>query len=288
MYKTTDKKVKVSIFVIVTVFAIAMLIPNFSEFTYAATNEIGIDTLSNVEKENINDNAIDLEVVDEAIDNFENMKIDVKNIDVNTQGEIVLNTRVKNTDSTITIAVATNNKIMFDVVEGNKKDSVMIDDAGTVFLDGQEVKIDTVEENMEGNDAIDEVQANWQARYLSCPYGKASKYKYYAKRVTKRIKLAKDICKYTIVGLSSALIALLGTPLGAAGTAMAGGILADAVVGDGKVLKSVAKVYYHSKKKRFMVTSSIGCQKEATRFYGQSGRRLYSKTLWLYFHVNGA
>lgn len=28
--------------------------------------------------------------------------------------------------------------------------------------------------------------------------------------------------------------------------------------------------------------------KEATRFYGQSGRRLYSKTLWLYFHVNGA
>ena len=48
------------------------------------------------------------------------------------------------------------------------------------------------------NDAIDEVQANWQARYLSCPYGKASKYKYYAKRVTKRIKLAKRICKYTI------------------------------------------------------------------------------------------
>ena len=37
-------------------------------------------------------------------------------------------------------------------------------------------------------------------------------------------------------------------------------------MGDGKVIKSIAKVYYHSKKKRFMMTSFIGCQKEAARY----------------------
>ena len=118
--------------------------------------------------------------------------------------------------------------------------------------------------------------------------GKASKYKYYAKRVTKRIKLAKRICKYTITGLAFVIGSLSGSLQVGAASAVAADILSDAVMGDGKVIKSVAKVYYHTKKKRFMVTSSIGCQKEATRYYGQSGRCLCTKTLWLYFHVNGA
>lgn len=290
MYKITNRKMKIAVFVIVTAFVVAMVIPNLNKpiYVYAATNVNETDVLSNAEKENINNREINLKIVDETINNFENMGVDVKDVYVSKKGEIVLNTCVENTNSIITIATATNSKLVYNVAEGNKKDSVMIDDSGAVFLDGQEVKVVTIEENIGISDTIDEVQANWQARYRSCPYGKASKYKYYAKRVTKKIKLAKNICKYTIVGLSAAIGSLIGTPAAGVASAVAANILADAVMGDGKVIKSIAKVYYHSKKKRFMVTSSIGCQKEATRYYGQSGRRLCSKTLWLYFHVNGA
>lgn len=46
---------------------------------------------------------------------------------------------------------------------------------------------------------------------------------------------------------------------------------------------------YHKTKKKFMITSSIGYQKEISSFYGvDANHRLYKKTLWLYNHVNGS
>ena len=149
--------------------------------------------------------------------------------------------------------------------------------------DGEKIEV-TEEEIVD----IDEISANAQARYGSCPYGKAADYTYYAKTTTKNIKLANKIASLTATTLGG----VLGYALGIGGViagGIAGDILKDAVASDGNILKSKAKVYYHKSKKKFMVTSSIGCQKETTSFYGSNANHILAKkTLWLYNHVNGA
>lgn len=288
MLRTISRKSIFSVILAIIV-ATVLLIPNFEQSTTnAAENPTGIDALSAEEKANVDSTLIDLDVADESIDNFKAMGFEINNISIDGDGNLALATHIADTDSAITITMATDNQIAYTVVEGSKRDSVLIDDTGRVFLDGREVIVTTEEEMVEDPSAPNDVQADSQARYKSCPYGKASSYTYYAKKVTKRIQLAKKICKYTITGLSAAMGIFIGGPAAGVAATVASGILEDAITSDGDVIKSVAKVYYHAKKKKFMVESSIGCQKEATNYYGKSGRHLYSKTLWLYSHVNGA
>lgn len=127
----------------------------------------------------------------------------------------------------------------------------------------------------------DEVVVNAQARYESCPYGNANDYTYYAKNTTKNVKLAKLIARCTVAAIAVAVGVLVPGAVAA--------IASESVLSDGDVLKIKASVYYHKTKKKFMITSSIGCQKEISSFCGtDANHRLYKKTIWLYNHVNGA
>ena len=134
----------------------------------------------------------------------------------------------------------------------------------------------------------DEVNANAQTRYKTCPYGKSGDYTYYAKTTTKNIKLANKIAKYSAVALGIILGSAIKTGKALAG-AIASQILEDALPSDGNILKSKAKVYYHKSKKKFMGINSIGCQKEVPSFYGANPKHVLEKrTLWLYNLVNGS
>lgn len=208
--------------------------------------------------------------------------IDINNIELN-KNKLTLDVEVGDISNSIIINSANNELIKMEVFEGDKHNVIELDDANNLYVDGEKIEV-TEEEIVD----IDEISANAQARYGSCPYGKAADYTYYAKTTTKNIKLANKIASLTATTLGG----VLGYALGIGGV-IAGGIasdiLKDAVASDGNILKSKAKVYYHKSKKKFMVTSSIGCQKETTSFYGSNANHILAKkTLWLYNHVNGA
>lgn len=208
--------------------------------------------------------------------------IDINNIELN-KNKLTLDVAVGDISNSIIINSANNELIKMEVFEGDKHNVIELDDANNLYVDGEKIEV-TEEEIVD----IDEISANAQARYGSCPYGKTADYTYYAKTTTKNIKLANKIASLTATTLGG----VLGYALGIGGV-IAGGIasdiLKDAVASDGNILKSKAKVYYHKSKKKFMVTSSIGCQKETTSFYGSNANHILAKkTLWLYNHVNGA
>lgn len=209
--------------------------------------------------------------------------IDINNIELN-KNKLTLDVEVGDISNSIIINSANNELIKMEVFEGDKHNVIELDDANNLYVDGEKVEV-TEEEIVN----IDEISANAQARYGSCPYGKAADYTYYAKQTTKNVKLAKLIAKCTVATIAIAVGVLV--PGAAAGitSGVASFIASEAVLSDGDVLKIKASVYYHKSKKKFMVTNSIGCQKEICSFYGKNPKhRLYKKTLWLYNHVNGA
>lgn len=209
--------------------------------------------------------------------------IDINNIELN-KNKLTLDVEVGDISNSIIINSANNELIKMEVFEGDKHNVIELDDANNLYVDGE--KIEVTEEEIVN---IDEISANAQARYGSCPYGKAADYTYYAKQTTKNVKLAKLIAKCTVATIAIAVGVLV--PGAAAGitSGVASFIASEAVLSDGDVLKIKASVYYHKSKKKFMVTNSIGCQKEICSFYGKNPKhRLYKKTLWLYNHVNGA
>ena len=209
--------------------------------------------------------------------------IDINNIELN-KNKLTLDVEVGDISNSIIIKSANNELIKMEVFEGDKHNVIELDDANNLYVDGEKIEV-TEEEIVD----IDEISANAQARYGSCPYGKAADYTYYAKQTTKNVKLAKLIAKCTVATIAIAVGVLV--PGAAAGitSGVASFIASEAVLSDGDVLKIKASVYYHKSKKKFMVTNSIGCQKEICSFYGKNPKhRLYKKTLWLYNHVNGA
>ena len=209
--------------------------------------------------------------------------IDINNIELN-KNKLTLDVEVGDISNSIIINSANNELIKMEVFEGDKHNVIELDDANNLYVDGEKIEV-TEEEIVD----IDEKSANAQARYGSCPYGKAADYTYYAKQTTKNVKLAKLIAKCTVATIAIAVGVLV--PGAAAGitSGVASFIASEAVLSDGDVLKIKASVYYHKSKKKFMVTNSIGCQKEICSFYGKNPKhRLYKKTLWLYNHVNGA
>ena len=209
--------------------------------------------------------------------------IDINNIELN-KNKLTLDVEVGDISNSIIINSANNELIKMEVFEGDKHNVIELDDANNLYVDGEKIEV-TEEEIVD----IDEISANAQARYGSCPYGKAADYTYYAKQTTKNVKLAKLIAKCTVATIAIAVGVLV--PGAAAGitSGVASFIASEAVLSDGDVLKIKASVYYHKSKKKFMVTNSIGCQKEICSFYGKNPKhRLYKKTLWLYNHVNGA
>ena len=209
--------------------------------------------------------------------------IDINNIELN-KNKLTLDVEVGDISNSIIINSANNELIKMEVFEGDKHNVIELDDANNLYVDGEKIEV-TEEEIVD----IDEISANAQARYGSCPYGKAADYTYYAKQTTKNVKLAKLIAKCTVATIAIAVGVLV--PGAAAGitSGVASFIASEAVLSDGEVLKIKASVYYHKSKKKFMVTNSIGCQKEICSFYGKNPKhRLYKKTLWLYNHVNGA
>ena len=209
--------------------------------------------------------------------------IDINNIELN-KNKLTLDVEVGDISNSIIINSANNELIKMEVFEGDKHNVIELDDANNLYVDGEKIEV-TEEEIVD----IDEISANAQARYGSCPYGKAADYTYYAKQTTKNVKLAKLIAKCTVATIAIAVGVLV--PGAAAGitSGVASFIASEAVLSDGDVLIIKASVYYHKSKKKFMVTNSIGCQKEICSFYGKNPKhRLYKKTLWLYNHVNGA
>ena len=213
---------------------------------------------------------------------LEECGIDINNIEVN-KNNLTLNVKVAGISDSIIVNSADDERIKMEVFEGEKHDVIEIDDANNLYIDNEKIEV-TEEESINA----DEVVADAQARYGSCPYGKASDYTYYVKTTTKNLKLAKKIANYSATALGVILGSSFGI-VGAVAGAVASDILRDAINSDGNILKTKAKVYYHKTKKKFMVTSSIGCQKEVTSFYGANAKKvLAKKTLWLYNHVNGA
>ena len=209
--------------------------------------------------------------------------IDINNIELN-KNKLTLDVEVGDISNSIIINSANNELIKMEVFEGDKHNVIELDDANNLYVDGE--KIEVTEEEIV---YIDEISANAQARYGSCPYGKAADYTYYAKQTTKNVKLAKLIAKCTVATIAIAVGVLVHGAAAGITSGVASFIASEAVLSDGDVLKIKASVYYHKSKKKFMVTNSIGCQKEICSFYGKNPKhRLYKKTLWLYNHVNGA
>ena len=209
--------------------------------------------------------------------------IDINNIELN-KNKLTLDVEVGDISNSIIINSANNELIKMEVFEGDKHNVIELDDANNLYVDGEKIEV-TEEEIVD----IDEISANAQARYGSCTYGKAADYTYYAKQTTKNVKLAKLIAKCTVATIAIAVGVLVHGAAAGITSGVASFIASEAVLSDGDVLKIKASVYYHKSKKKFMVTNSIGCQKEICSFYGKNPKhRLYKKTLWLYNHVNGA
>lgn len=101
---------------------------------------------------------------------------------------------------------------------------------------------------------------------------------YDAKQMTKNVKLAKQIARCTVAAIAIAVGVLVPGAVAGIASGAASAIASESVLSDGDVLKIIAKVYYHKTKKKFMVTNSIGCQKEVSSFYGKNtNHRLYKK-----------
>ncbi len=229
------------------------------------------------------DNSLSKEGINNTLYLLDACGININNIQLNNDN-LVLNVTISDISNSIVIDSADDKLIKLEVFEGDKHDIIEIDDANNLYIDGEKIKV-TEEEVTDSN----EIMANAQARYGACPYGKAADYTYYAKQTTKNVKLAKLIAKCTVATIAIAVGVLV--PGAAAGitSGVASFIASEAALSDGDVLKIKASVYYHKSKKKFMVTNSIGCQKEICSFYGKNSKhRLYKKTLWLYNHVNGA
>ena len=284
--------------VVITISALLCVIPLLQSLqvsTYASTiTDAKVLSNNNCVKTKdllvLDSELFDPDIAKETVEFFNqlsNGNMDIGKID---KKKIVLNVSVDNNLAEVTINHADDKLVEFKVLENGKEDLIAFNDKGEIFSEGEKIIIDEVIESTSKN----EVMANSQQRVESCPYGSAAKYTYNAnKTVTKSSKLPKKIVQYTITGLagiiSSALT--LGVGTGFAVT-MATNLISDAAVNQMKTWKTVGKVYYHSGKKKFMVESSIGCQKEATTGYGKksdgSWKKEYSKNIWLYLHTNGA
>lgn len=123
--------------------------------------------------------------------------IDINNIELN-KNKLTLDVEVGDISNSIIINSANNELIKMEVFEGDKHNVIELDDANNLYVDGEKIEV-TEEEIVD----IDEISANAQARYGSCPYGKAADYTYYAKTTTKNIKLANKIAKYSASALGA-------------------------------------------------------------------------------------
>ncbi len=240
----------------------------------------------------LKDEMFDTDVVESTVaffDELSNDNIVVKEI---SPEKIVLTAVVDNKRSEIILEQATDQWIEFRVFEDGKEDLIAFNNKGEIYSEGEKVIIDEIVENIEKNES--DVEANIQQRVETCPYGSSSNYTYNAnKTVTKSSTLPKKIIQYTTTGLAAIIAAALTMGVGASiVVSFAAALIADSAVNQMKTWKSVGKVYYHKDKKKFMVEASIGCQKEATKFYGKkrdgSWKKKKEKTIWLYLHTNGA
>lgn len=275
------KSLAVIIAITVTIaFSISTIQVNATTSVNQGTNSAE-NLFTEIELNCIENSHVNEEGIDNVIQLLESSGLDAIDARVD-DGKACFDVEVGNITDVVTVETANDETIELSIVEGDKNDTIKIDDADNVYLNGTKVEV-TEEETIES----DEVLANAQARYATCPYGKASNYTYYAKTTKKNIKLAKTIAQYTIVAIVAVLTYELGL-VGAVASSVAGEMAKNALASDGNIIKSKAKVYYNKKKKKFMVTSSVGCQKEVTTFYGKGSHVLSKKTLWLYNHVNGA
>ena len=240
----------------------------------------------------LRDEIFDTDVVESTVaffDELSNDNIVVKEI---SPEKIVLTAVVDNKRSEIILEQATDQWIEFRVLEDGKEDLIAFNNKGEIYSEGEKVIVDEIVENIENNES--DVEANIQQRVETCPYGSAANYTYNAnKKVTKSSTLPKKIIDYTVTGLAAIIAAALTLNVGASiAAAFAAKLIADTAVNQMKTWKSVGKVYYHKNKKKFMVEASIGCQKEATTFYGKKNNGSWKpekeKTIWLYLHTNGA
>lgn len=277
--------------------ALAILLVAIMIFTYGFFNTPVNATMSspenNTEMENIfsseelnfieNDSNLTKEGIADTVSLLDECGIEINDAEIYND-DIKLDVSILDANNTLIISSANDKMIEMEVFEGNKHDVIKIDDANNVYLDGEMIEV-TEEKCVDS----DEVVVNAQARYGSCPYGNANDYTYYAKNTTKNVKLAKLIARCTVAAIAIAVGVLVPGAVAAITSGAAAAIASESVLSDGDVLKIKASVYYHKTKKKFMITSSIGCQKEISSFYGtDANHRLYKKTIWLYNHVNGA
>lgn len=284
--------------VVITISALLCVIPllqSLQASTYASTitDKKVLSSNNRVQEKDLavlDSEVFDSDIVKETVEFFyqlSNGNMDIGQID---KKKIVLNVSVDNNRAEVTVNHANDELVEFKILENGKKDLIAFNDKGEIFSEGEKVIIDEIIEDTSKN----EVVANSQQRVESCPYGSASKYTYNAnKTVTKSSNLPKKIVQYTVTGLSAIIASALTMGVGAGFVvAMATNLISDVAVNQMKTWKTVGKVYYHSSKKKFMVESSIGCQKEITTGYGKksngSWKKEYSKNIWLYLHTNGA
>lgn len=230
----------------------------------------------------------------EAFEILETAGIHIIDNSVNNE-KVVVSTTIDGKQTTITITEALENgNIEFDIVEGSKNNTITMTDVGTIYMDGELVQIEEYYTYDEGNKReiidIDKslVYADAQARYLTCPYGNGEDYTYYVKTRNTNATLVDNIAEATITAICLIITSRLAPYLlEEAAISIATKIVQYAGSDSGKTVYVAARIYYNKNKKSFMVTNSIGCQKELTSF-SDNKAVLIDKKIWLYSHVNGA
>ncbi len=232
--------------------------------------------------------SINIEKIDiSEIENAENLMgdagISICSRTVNDKGEVVYRTDTGGVKSDITIKEANESALTCEIVEGSKKDLLSYDDEGNLTVNGGRVYL------IEDFETQQEITMDAVNYYATPPV--AGSYTYYSgKTVTHNIELNNKIASYTVSGLAFALSSVV-PGLGGAYIGVAGDIISSAIDADGDVIKMKGKIYYHSVKKVFMVTSTQGCHKEALVSYGETGRALNKGKItdaYKYVTMNGA
>jgi hypothetical protein len=117
---------------------------------------------------------LEVDALASTIDLLQDVGIDIVDYGVSEDDNIVLESAINGTDSTINIIEATDESVIMNVEEGNLSDTLELKDDGTAWLNGKELKV--IDEFIESDDSVIANAKHIYRTTSSCPYGKAADY----------------------------------------------------------------------------------------------------------------